>query len=143
MKPLKFSSLGLVCGTALAGALTGCIVGQPRSATVYAPPPPVYVEPEVVVQDDYIYYPDYQVYYSGSRHQYIYMDGRAWVSRSAPPRVSADVLFSSPSVRLDFHDSPSRHHAEIVRQYPQHWAPANSGRGNHGGQGEGEHRGHD
>ena len=78
---------------------------------VYAPPPPVYVEAGVVVQDDYVYYPGYQVYYSSNRRQYIYLEGRSWVSRPAPPRVSVDVLFASPSVRLDFHDSPSIHHA--------------------------------
>jgi hypothetical protein len=143
MKHLESTSLGFVLGTAVLGALTGCIVAEPRYATVYAPPPPVYVQPEVVVQDDYVYYPDYQVYYSGSRHQYVYLEGNAWVTRSAPPRVSAGVFFASPSVRLDFHDAPSRHHAEIVRQYPKHWAPANSGHGNNGGRGEGDRRGRD
>ncbi len=66
-----------------------------------------------LVQDDYVYYPGYQVYYSSNRRQYIYQDGRSWVSRPAPPRVSVDVLFASPSVRLDFHDSPAIHHARL------------------------------
>jgi len=33
-----------------------------------------------------------------------------WVSRPAPMGVSADVLLASPSVKMDFHDSPANHH---------------------------------
>jgi hypothetical protein len=83
----------------------------------------------VVVQDDYIYYPGYQVYYSNSRHEYAYREGRAWVSRPAPRGVSVDVLFASPSVRMDFHDSPANHHAAVVKQYPKNWAPPGSNQG--------------
>ncbi len=81
--------------------------------------------------DDYVYYPSYQVYYSSTRRHYIYQDGRAWVTRPAPPRVSVDVLFASPSVRLDFHDAPSFHHSTVVRQYPQHWKPPGGNQGHH------------
>jgi hypothetical protein len=128
--------IGFVLGAALLGALTGCIgyVDGPRQGRVYAEPPPVYVEGGVVVQDDYVYYPGYQVYYSSNRRQYVYLEGRSWVSRPAPPRVSVDVLFASPSVRLDFHDSPANHHTTVVRQYPKNWKPPgsspNRGQGN-------------
>ena len=91
----------------------------------------MYVETGVAAQDDYVYYPGYQVYYSSYRHQYVYQDGRSWVSRSAPPHVSADKLFASPSVKVDFHDAPANHHAEIVKQYPKHWAPPESNRDSH------------
>ncbi|HTL59822.1 MAG TPA: hypothetical protein VL361_29390 [Candidatus Limnocylindrales bacterium] len=37
----------------------------------YAPPPPAYVESVVEVQDDYVYYPSYQVYYRGRTRQYV------------------------------------------------------------------------
>lgn len=76
--------------------------------------------------DDYVYYPGYQVYYTSSRSQYVYREGRVWVSRSTPPRVSIDVLSASPSVPLDFHDFPATHHTTVVRQYPKHWAPPGS-----------------
>ena len=94
-------------------------------------PPSVYVAGGAAIQDDYVYYPAYQVYYSSNRHQYVYQDGRSWVSRPAPPRVRVNVLLASPSVRLDFHDSPSVHHATVARQYPKNWAPPGS---NHGPQ---------
>jgi len=103
---------------AFLGTLTGCVgyYDGPRAA--------VYAEPPVfVVQDDYVYYPSYQCYYSVSRHQYAYRDGRNWVSRPAPRGVPVDVLMASPSVRMDFHDSPAQHHATVSKQYPKNWAP--------------------
>jgi hypothetical protein len=148
MNRTKCSKIGFVFGTALLGALTGCVgyVDGPRHARVYAPAPAVYVDAGVVVQDDYVYYPGYQVYYSSHRHQYIYRDGRSWVTRAAPPRVSAEVLFASPSVRLDFHDSPSIHHAAVVKQYPKKWKPPGQqkeNRGNgRGNRGNGKDNGH-
>jgi hypothetical protein len=97
---------------------------------VYAPPPPVYVESAVVLEDDYVYYPGYQVYYGSNRRQYVYREGRAWVSRPTPPRVSVEVLFGSPSVRLDFRDAPAAHHATVVRTYPKNWPPPGWNGGN-------------
>ena len=128
------AKIGFVVCTALLGALTGCIGYEDRTGHggAYGRPSSMQVEGGVMVQDDYVYYPGYQVYYSSNRRQYVYQDGRSWVSRPAPPRVSVDVLFASPSVRLDFHDSPAIHHATVVRQYPKNWKPqgSNSNRGN-------------
>jgi hypothetical protein len=121
----KGQLLGFGIGAALLTLVTGCVgyVDGPRYSRGYAEPPPVYVETGVTFQDDYVYYPSYQVYYSSNRRQYIYQENHAWVTRATPPRVSAEVLIASPSVRLDFHDAPAAHHAAIVRQYPKHWAP--------------------
>ena len=131
MNKRKITIVGMVFGVSLLGVLTGCVgyVDGPRGE-VYAPAPGVYAEGAVVQQDDYVYYPGYQVYYSSNRRQYVYRDGRSWVSRPAPPRVSANVLLASPSVRVDFHDSPANHHAQVAKQYPKNWAPAESNRGN-------------
>ena len=114
----KTNKAGLVLCAALLGTLTGCIgyVDGPR-ARVYAPPR------VVVVQDDYVYYPEYEIYYSSRRHQYFWPEGGAWVARPAPREVEVNVLFASPSVRMNFHDSPANHHTEIVRQYPRKPAP--------------------
>src|SRR5579862_9446841 len=105
------------------GMLTGA-VGCSRPAAVEGQPPSA--PTAVVVQDDYVYYPGYEVYYSRTRHHYFYSEGGVWVSRPAPPGVSVDVLFASPSVRVDFHDSPAFHHAEMVQRYPRNWAPSGS-----------------
>ena len=130
MKQQKYLAIGIALFPVLAVVLTGCVgyVEGPGRGVVHAHPA------EVVVQNDYVYYPGYEVYYSGTRREYVYLDGRSWVSRPAPPHVSLDVLFASPSVRLDFHDSPSFHHTAVVRQYPRHWAPPGSPQGGKGGQ---------
>jgi hypothetical protein len=143
MNKTTSSNAGLALSAVLLGALSGCVgyVDGPRHGGVYVAPPPVQVETAIIVQDDYVYYPGYQVYYSRNQRQYIYREGPSWVSRPAPPHVSVDVLFASPSVRLDFHDSPARHHATVVRQYPQHWAPPGSSRGNKKGYDAGHQRG--
>jgi hypothetical protein len=115
----KANKAGLVVvGCALLGTLAGCVgyVDRPGEGSVYVDP--------AYGPDDYVYYPNYQVYYSTSRHQYAYLEGNAWVSRPAPRGVSVDVLLASPSVRMDFHDSPANHHAQVVRQYPKNWRPS-------------------
>jgi hypothetical protein len=115
----------VVLGAVLFATLTGCVgyVRGPRTEVYVAPP---VVQTDVVVEDDYVYYPAYDVYYNSSRRQYAYLEGGAWVSRPEPRGVTVDVLFASPSVRMDFHDSPAHHHAEIVRRYPRNWAPSGS-----------------
>jgi len=123
-KPFSPSGkLTLVFGAVLLGTLTGCVYREERAqpAEVYVAPPPA--QTVVVVEDDYVYYPQYEIYYSSSRHQYAYRDGRSWVSRPAPRGVTVDVLFASPSVRMNFHDSPAQHHATVIKQYPRNWAP--------------------
>lgn len=136
------SMAGLVLCTALSVALTGCLVDAPSRGRVYAarppapsqqvvyvnpPPPPVEVRATVMVQDNYVYYPGYEVYYSSNRRQYVYQDGTAWVTRPAPPRVSVAALFASPSVAMDFHDAPAIHHENTVRSYPKNWTPQGKG----------------
>ena len=122
---IKADKAVYVLGAVLLMTFTGCV------AYVDGPPQGrVYVAPSVVVvEDDYIYYPDYEIYFSSSRHQYAYLDGGAWVSRPAPRGVSVDVLLRSPSVRMDFHDSPANHHAEVVRQHPGNRPQPGSNRG--------------
>ncbi len=105
--------------SALLLTLTGCTtyVNEPRGG--------VQVQTEVFApQDDYVYYPAYECYYSASRRQYAYRDGNRWVAQSAPHGVSVGVLHHSPSVPMTFHDSPAQHHADIVRQYPRNWVPS-------------------
>jgi hypothetical protein len=119
-----FFKAGFVLAAVLLATLTGCV------GYVEGPPAGVYAEPQVfVAQDDYVYYPSYECYYSVSRHQYAYREGNAWVARPAPRGVSVDVLRASPSVKMDFHDSPAQHHATVVKQYPKNWAPPASNQG--------------
>ena len=84
----------------------------------------------VVDQDDYVYYPGFEVYYNNTRHQYVYQNGRTWVNRPQPPEAWARALSGSPYVHVDFHDAPERHHFETVRTYPKNWRPEQSGYAN-------------
>ena len=67
----------------------------------------VQVNAGFIEQDDYVYYPDYQMYYGSRSHRWYDREGSSWVARPEPREVSVDVLRSSPSVRMDFHDSPA------------------------------------
>jgi hypothetical protein len=131
---LKADKIGLALAAAILVTLTGCVgyVDGPRAG--------IGVEaPVFVAQDDYVYYPNYECYYSVSRHQYAYREGNAWVARPAPRGVSVDVLMRSPSVKMDFHDSPANHHAAVVKQYPKNWKPSGSNQGRNDNQNGDQH----
>jgi len=126
----KTNKAGFVLGAVLLTALTECVGsadGQGVGITVTPPAvvvaPPV-VAPVVVIEDDYVYYPNYAIYYNSRRHQYAYLENGVWVSQPAPQGVSAEVLLASPSVNMDWHDSPERHHAEMLQRYPKNWKPS-------------------
>jgi len=111
-------------GAVLLVALTGCV------GYVQGPSASIGVEaPVFIAQDDYIYYPQYECYYSVSRRQYAYREGNAWVARPAPPGVTVNVLQTSPSVKMNFHDSPANHHPAVVKQYPKNWKPPGANQG--------------
>ncbi len=119
---LTVSATGLIVCISLVAALTGCAPTAPSTTTVTqvtpAAPPP---SPAVVVEDDYDYYPGNEVYYSRNRHEYVYREGNSWVRRSQPRGITVDLLLAMPSVRANFHDSPERHHDDMVRNYPRNW----------------------
>lgn len=115
---------GFVLGAVLLAALAqgaGSAAGQSVQINV---PAPVVVAPVVVIQDDYVYYPSYAIYYNSGRHQYAYLEGDLWVWAPAPRNVTVEVLLASPSVHMDFHDALARHHAEMLQKYPRNWQPA-------------------
>jgi len=106
----------LVVTTFLA-ALAGCMVDESGHSGRTAR----HTQTTVVYQDDYDYYPYYEVYYSRNHREYLYRDGDTWVRRRVPHHVSPEVLIATPSVRGDFHDAPEYHHQEVVRHYPRNW----------------------
>jgi len=126
MKIKNHTNIGLLSLTALCGVLTGCVGYQDgtHKSGSYAHHRSGYNGGSVVMQDDYVYYPRQQVYYSSNHQQYTYQENSTWVTRSSPPRGSTKVLHASPAVRMDFHDSPRTHHASVVRQYPKQWTPS-------------------
>jgi hypothetical protein len=107
--------VGLLIASGISLVLAGCYT---ETQTGYRSHEQVAV---VAYQDDYVYYPGYEVYYSNTRHQYVYQDGRSWVTRAEAPRGFAQARASAASVQVDFHDTPERHHAEVVKSYPKNW----------------------
>lgn len=118
---LPLRTAGLLTGTALLVALTGCVTEGPGRPVVHRGPPSVVVQATLGYEDDYDYYPGYEVYYSRNRREYVYRDGGQWVRRTEPRGVSLSVLLAAPSVRVDFRDSPERHHDAVIRSYPRTW----------------------
>ena len=120
MKTTAYSkiSAGIVGGVLLA-LLVGCETGNTRVGGYVQTT--AYSDPVFGNSDDYVYYPGYETYYGRRTHRYYYRDGSSWVGRSEPYNVSTNVLLTAPSVSVDFHDSPARHHDEVTRRYPRHW----------------------
>lgn len=73
------------------------------------------------VSDRYTYYPNQQVYYDNRSRQYTWQQDNRWLTQSRPPHGFYDNSRSSPSVRMNFNDEPSRHHHAVTQQYPRHW----------------------
>lgn len=117
--PLRAASL--VAGSIILGTLTGCMSDDTGSRRNYQGRHTGRVQAAVVYQDDYDYYPGYEVYYSRNRREYVYRDGSAWVRRPEPRGITVDVLLSAPSVRVDFRDSPELHHDTVIKSYPRNW----------------------
>ncbi len=123
-----FTRTILITGPACLLLLSGCETDSPRSHRGYASHSSVQIQGSVVIMDDYDYYPAYETYYSRNRREYVYRDGGTWVRRSQPQGVSIDLFLATPSVRLDFRDSPEHHHATVVRSYPKTWQRSDSNR---------------
>jgi hypothetical protein len=79
------------------------------------------------------------MYYGSRSHQWYEREGSSWVAHPEPREVSADVLRSAASVKMDFHDSPANHHAAVVQKYPKNWAPSGSHQGQKPNQKDDQH----
>jgi hypothetical protein len=103
----------------LAGA--GC-AGFPQVGTGAHHPTPAQVQAAMQWQDHYLYFPGYEIYYNRTQGSYVYLTGQGWVEQFTPPtEVDLQALLASPHVETNFHDSPSAHHARMIREYPRNW----------------------
>jgi hypothetical protein len=75
----------------------------------------------------YIYFSNYQIYHNPARSEYVFWDGKTWVTSPQPPEeLSAELLRDSPAVALELRDHPAKTHAEVVRRYPRDWRSPDS-----------------
>lgn len=126
--------IGLIVVSTFLITLTGCMNERStRYSGYHGNRSSGHMQVAVNFQDDYDYYPGYETYYSRNRREYVYRHNNRWVRQSEPSGVSLTVLLSSPSVRLDFHDSPERHHEQVTRSYPRNWTPPGQSRNDHDG----------
>ncbi len=123
MQLFKTNRTALILGALVTVALIKCGgTVQAQNVTVSVPVPAPSVT--VVAQDDYVYYPQYGMYYNRTHHRFYSLNHGAWVVGAAPVGFTADVVLASPSVHMDFHDTPEHHHADIIKRYPHDWKPA-------------------
>jgi hypothetical protein len=108
---------------AFLATLAGCVV-EPVGGRAYVASPVVQVAQPIGIDGGLIYYPNYEMYFDPGARLYWYNRGGAWITGPSPYGVSVDVLIGSPSVRMDFRDSPANHHGEVIRRYPRNWRPA-------------------
>lgn len=120
--PVRFA--GIVPVAACWLALSGC-VDAPRVQTLAVQPNLAQLQTARGVRANYVYYPDYEVYYSRNYQQYVFRYNYAWMTQGTPPPgLPPAVLESARTVPMVFHDEPSRHHAEVVLIFPRTPKPA-------------------
>ena len=111
----------LLSGAVLLAGLTGCVGDMPHRGAWSAAPEAKRVPTSATSQDEYLYFPSYAIYYNSTQHRYVCLESDGWATRIAPRDVTVESLLSSPSVLMDFHDSPVQHHDSVVRRYPKNW----------------------
>lgn len=65
---------------------------------------------------DYIFYPDYDVYYNRSSGEFVSFENGRWVARKSPRNTTTQRVFESRSINIDGFDSPAHHRSEMARQ---------------------------
>lgn len=133
---IKTNKVGFMLGAVLLAALAnGVGTANAQTISVAVTPPSMQISDHIdagqpVIQDNYVYYPGYAMYFNTSRNQYVYLNNGAWVWSSTPYGVTSEVLRASPSVRMDWHDLPAKHHADMVKRYPKDWKSDSSDHNN-------------
>lgn len=111
----------LLCGVVVLVSLTGCVGDMPHRGAWSIAPETRQVPTTATSRDEYLYFPSYAIYYNSTQLRYVCLESDGWATRIAPRDVTVGSLLASPSVLMDFHDSPVQHHDSVVRRYPKNW----------------------
>lgn len=107
-------------------ALAGC-AGSPSAMSLAVQPSVAQMQAFRGVWPEFVYYPDYEVYYSRNYELYVFRLNSGWMTQSWPPDLPAGTLERARAVPMEYHFSdPFSHHQDIARQYPPHQASANT-----------------
>ncbi|AOS46209.1 hypothetical protein Verru16b_03306 [Lacunisphaera limnophila] len=111
----------------LAGLLAGC-TGFPQAGPGSYYPTPTELQARLELEERYVYFPGYEIYYNRTQGYYVYRTHGGWVDEfELPLEVDRQEMLASPFAAMSFHDHPEAHHEQVVRDYPRNWgldAPA-------------------
>lgn len=99
--------LGLTAGCSVTGNPLGTI-GQLLGARIDGP--------ARQAGSEYLYYPQYDVYFNQNTNEFISVENGRWVSRDAPRHVSTAQVLRSRAVTMERYDSPAHHRSMMARQ---------------------------
>jgi hypothetical protein len=119
MKPQTFVNKSVLLGSIgvlFSFSFSGCTTnGNPLFSLpgIFGEAP---YENRTTAQNQYLYYPDYDLYYNRNTGDFISFENNRWIARKSPRNVSSDRLFASRSVSLQGYDTPEQHRAMYYRQ---------------------------
>ncbi len=68
-----------------------------------------------VAQQDYVYYPTHNVYYSRGADNFRVYEGNRWVTVTTPRNVNRQRVLATESVSIAQYGTPERHYTEYVQ----------------------------
>jgi len=72
--------------------------------------------PNRTAVNDYVFYPDYNLYYNRRTEEFLAVENGAWVTRRYPLNVSAQRVLASRAVNIDRYGSPEHHYDQYYSQ---------------------------
>jgi hypothetical protein len=67
-------------------------------------------------RQEYVFYPNYDLYYNRTTGEFLSFENGQWVSRKNPRNTTAQRVWQSRSVNINDFSSPAQHRAEMARQ---------------------------
>lgn len=68
-----------------------------------------------LARQDYVYYPDHNVYYNRGADNFRTYEGNRWVTQTTPRNVTREAVLSTESVSIEKYGTPERHYTEYVQ----------------------------
>jgi len=113
----RYFTFTLIAASTL--ALAGC-VNSPEAMSLAEQPSFARMQAFRGIWPEFVYYPDYEVYYSRNYGLYVFCYNYGWGTETYPPDLPEGTLDRARVVQLDAHFSdPIGHHREISLQYPR------------------------